>query len=184
MAKTNISRSKARISALKGKMASVFGYTFGVLLIAGIVCTFVGVGTEETIQSLPADIFMFLFSAFLIYKGFQIKKRTARLKKYTALISGQQISSLDEIAASTSLSVDFVKKDLQKMITKGYYVDMEIDMAANKIIPGVKTAQIRAAMQANMDKYEKYSCPDCGGLGVKPKGEPYACEYCGNAILK
>jgi hypothetical protein len=115
--------------------------------------------------------------------GIQIKGRINRFRKYTALISGQQMSSLDDIAASTSKPVSFVKKDLQKMITLRYYVDMEIDYAANKIIPGIKTAQARAAMEANMDRYEKYCCHDCGGSGLKLKGEHKACEYCGNIIL-
>ena len=183
MARSNISKSKIRTSAFKGKIASAIGYTFGVLFLLGTIFGIVGVGGEETSRTLSTNIVMLPFSAFLVFKGMQIKKRIARFKKYTALISGQYMSSLSEIAASTAQPLDFVKKDLQKMITMGYYVDMEIDMAANKIIPGIKTAQARAIMQANMDKYEKYSCPDCGGSGVKLKGGPAPCEYCGSMIL-
>ena len=146
----------------------------------------VGFAVDDSDDSVGIMMFffcVFLFCVFLVIRGINIKKRIRRFKKYTALISGQQMSSLSDIAASTSSSLSYVKNDLQMMINKGYYVDMEIDLAANKIIPGMKTAQARTAMQANMDKYEKYVCHECGGSGLKLKGEPKACEYCGNMIL-
>ena len=174
------SNSRFKASAISGKIGSIIGYPLGLLSFM-LACSYAS--EEDSDGVMMFCFFVFLFCVFLIIRGIRIKKLIARFKKYTALISGQQMTLLDDIARSTSKSRDFVKKDLQLMITKGYYVDMEIDMAANKIIPGIKTAQALAAMQANKDKYEKYTCPDCGGSGVKPKGEQKACEYCGSIIL-
>ena len=170
-----VSNSKVKVSATLGKIISAFGYIFVMfffmmLLIAAIVVE---------LEAWLTCFFMLVIAVLLIMKGIQIKRRIARFRKYTTLISGQRIFMLNEIAVRTSQTLNFVKKDLQNMIVRGYFTDMEIDMAADKVIAGSKTAQAQAAIQANMEKFERLNCQGCGASVMKPKGEHKACEYCG-----
>ena len=182
MVERNISNVKVKASAVFGKIAALIGYPLGVIFLI-MLLAYQDEKSADVIVVKMVSFCILLICLFLIKTSIQTKRQIARFKKYTAFIYGQQISSLDEIAKSTSLPVDFVKRDLQKMISKGFFTDLEIDMDDNKVIAGSKTAQAQAAMQAKMDKFEKFTCPSCGGSGVKPKGEQKACEYCGNIII-
>ena len=125
-------------------------------------------------------MFLLLIPVFIAVAviGKHIKRRLTRFRKYMTLIYGQQIVFLGEIAARTSKNLFYVRNDLQMMIRKGYFDDLEIDMAANKVISGSATAQAKA----NEGKYAEFTCPGCGAVGVKLKGEQRVCEYCGRTF--
>ena len=180
MVEKKVSLVKVRASIVAGKIASICGYSFGLLFFFGMLAL---VADGDAVDGVIVCFFLFLVCIFLIIRGIKIKKRIARFRRYTAFIYGENISSIKEIASSTSQTLDFVKKDLLIMIAKGFYTDLEVDMDDNKIIAGSRTAQAQATLQAKMDKFEKYSCPGCGASGIKPKGEQKLCEYCGNPIL-
>ena len=170
-----VSDFKLKRTIVWGKISSIFSYFFIPLILAGIIA------------SDDNEDYIILFSLIVIFvlltlNGSRLKKRVARVRKYTALIFGKRIYSLGEIAASMLKSVDFVANDLHVLIVKGYFVDMEIDMAANKVIEGSKSAAARAAKLAELEKYEKYDCPGCGASGTKLKGEYKHCDYCGSAV--
>ena len=137
---------------------------------------------DDSVDAGTACFVIFLLFLYMCIVGIRLKKRVIRCKKYVALIYGQQITSIYDIAVSTSRTNDFVRRDLQKLIIKGYLTDLEIDLAANRVIAGSKTAQAQAARQAELDKYEKYACSNCGASGVRLKGEQKVCEYCGSAL--
>ena len=174
----DISNVNAKTSAVLGKISSIIGYVFGLLFFA-LTISYMDDGDIE--MSIVSAV-IFIISILLILKGAQTKRRIARLKKYNALIYGQQIFTLDKIAASTSRSLDFVKQDLQSMIDKRYLFDIEIDWDANRVIAGSETARAQHALQAKLDKFENFICPGCGASGVKPKGEYKTCEYCGRTV--
>lgn len=173
-----ISNARARSSAVSGKIASVLGFMLAPLFL---LCSF-ALFSVDTDDGGTFFFAMLALPIFLIIKGRQIKHRIIRFKKYTALVIGQQIFSIHELAVSVSKTDDFVRKDLQKMIAKGYFIDMEIDMAANRVIAGSRSALTQAAMQEKMDRFETYTCPGCNATGVKPKGEYAVCEFCGRTV--
>jgi predicted PurR-regulated permease PerM len=129
------------------------------------------------------------FGIFLIFKGYQIKQRIKRFKQYVSLISTKNMTSLENIAASTSQSLDFVKKDLQKMIDKKFFANAAIDVAANEVVIGGKTTSAATSVSAPQQtqtaaqsKLEKFTCSGCGASGTKPKGALSNCDYCGSTV--
>ena len=137
-----------------------------------------GLPEENTIGAAVICIIIIACSVFAIIKGMQIKKRIKRFKQYIALISGQQMTSLENIAASTNQTVDFVSNDLQKMIKSKFFAQATIDTASNEIIIGgakTKPKQEQVEMVT-------YICPGCEASGNKPKGSIGICDYCGSSV--
>jgi hypothetical protein len=122
-------------------------------------------------------IILLAVSVLAVLKGIQIKNRIKRFKRYVALISAQEITSIEKIASSTMQSADFVHKDLQKMIDSNFFANATIDMSANVIIIG------RAAAAYEPKEPEMFICVKCGASGTKPKGAYGSCDYCGTEVL-
>jgi hypothetical protein len=95
------------------------------------------------------------------------------------LISAHHTTSLDNIAAATGQTVDFVRKDLQNMINRRFFAHAVIDPDTNQIIIGAQMAPEQGAGPAQL---EAFTCPGCGATGQKPRGAPGNCDYCGSAI--
>ena len=180
------SKAVVVINAILGKIASITGYFFGVVGIIGLIIEI----TESKSSSGFAYAFFFIaLGAFLIYKGHQIKQRIRRFKKYISLISTLQMTSLNSIASSTSQTVEFVVKDLQKMVNKRFFANATIDAATNEIIIGSRTSPAPSPLSAfsinqssAQQEQETFTCPNCGGIGTRQVGAPGKCEYCGSYI--
>ena len=181
--------SKAAVTAstVLGKVLSVIGYTGASFFLIG---AFAIIPDFELSTFIVCLVCIALF-ALLIIKGMQIKRRIKRFRHYVSLISSQQMTSLENLAASTSQSLDFVKKDLQKMIDKKFFAKASLDLNANEIVIGggaapamsvsaARAQQLSAAVQPVM---ELYKCAGCGASGSKQKGVPGTCEYCGAHLI-
>jgi len=171
--------SKAAVVANSafGKIVSIIGYIFGPLML--LVLLF-GLPEEDTVGTAVICIILIAFSVLAIIKGVQIKRRVKRFKQYVSLISGQQMTSLENIAASTNQTVDFVGNDLKKMIKSRFFAQAKIDTAANEIvIGGTATRPKRSQTQTEL---EDYICSGCDAQGSKPKGSGGICDYCGSPV--
>jgi glucan phosphoethanolaminetransferase (alkaline phosphatase superfamily) len=184
--KMNTSKVAVIANAVLGKIASIAGYTFGIITLLGLIVSIPELSSDDALATIVVLLFMLAISLALILKGSQIKRTIKRFKQYVSLISIQQMTSLDKLAASTSQSVEFVKNDLQKMINKKFFANAVIDLAANEIIIGGKTASsVSVPVQEQTPPQEElatYTCPGCGCLGTKPKGASGSCEFCGSSI--
>ncbi|MCL2760564.1 MAG: sel1 repeat family protein [Desulfuromonadales bacterium] len=171
-------QSKAVVdgSAFLGKILSIIGYVFTILCIILII------STNPKGSDLVLLLVFLVFFIFLIVKGSRIKRMIKRFKQYVALISTQQMTSIKDIAASTSQSEDFVKNDLQNMIDKKFFVNASINRATNEIIIGSVASTPQQAQSATEQELETFTCPGCGASGTKLKGLPGNCEYCGSEI--
>jgi hypothetical protein len=178
----NTSKAAVVVNAILGRVASLVGYIGGFFFLLGTVAL---LSTSDT-SSLPVSLILLAIFGVLIFKGSQIKRRIMRFKRYVFLISKQNITSLDSIAANTSKSVDFVRKDLQVMIRKNFFVNATIDTATNEIIIAGSTAPSASApaqAQPNTQlEAEVFTCPGCGASGKRHKGVPGNCDYCGSLI--
>jgi len=93
------------------------------------------------------------------------------------------MTSLENIAASTNQSVDFISNDLQKMIKSRFFSNAKIDSATNEIIIGGKQkSTVSQAHSSAKSEEEAYTCPGCDATGNKPKGTRITCDYCGTEI--
>jgi len=182
----NKSKVAVAASAAGGKILSVLGYLFGITMLLGVLIALLD-NSSDMDPGITVGVMLFWEAAcvFAVIKGRQIKHRIKRYKQYVALISAQQMTALENLAASTGQSVDFVRKDLQTMIGKRFFVNATIDMAANEIVigRGNKGAQAASAgVAVAQEEQERYSCAGCGASGAKPKGRAAQCDYCGSVV--
>lgn len=181
----NTSKAAVVASAILGKLLSIIGYCGALFFLIGII---VFLSDFDPAPFIVCVIFMIGF-ILLIIKGSQIKRRIKRFKRYVSLISTQHMTSLDNIAASTSQSIDFVRNDLQKMIDKKFFANASINMSTNEIIIGgmmasapVSASAPQQAQTAIQSETEMFTCSGCGASGTKAKGVLGSCDYCGSTV--
>jgi len=182
----NTSKVALVANAVLGKVLSIVGYFVGIFSLIMVIASIISLTEEDGMLAVLIVFTIFLaLSVLLIMKGARTKRMIKRFKHYVSLISGQQMTSLENIAASTSQTVDYVSNDLKKMINKKFFSNATIDMAAKEIIIGSGATakpwsnQVQYGAQAEM---VYYTCPGCDASGTKPKGLNVECEYCGTTV--
>lgn len=180
----NSSKVVIVFNSVLGKILRFIGYLllllmfFAVLGLAGEPSAIDG-GTVVVI------IIVVAVGVLLILKGFKIKNSIKRFKGYVSLISSEHITSLENIAASTSQSVDFVRNDIQNMINKKFFTNAYIDKTANEVVINhVNNNVLQPQAQAAAENIimETAICSGCGAKNSKPKGQSAICEYCGSRL--
>lgn len=166
-----------------GTKMSTIGW---VLLVLGVLAL-IGGSSEPTFDTnaIIADFIIFIGGGLaLIILGVHRKKEAARFRKYIDMIINQEITSIDNIAASFSTTYDIANKDLQKMIKKGFFMDAYINQAEREIIlPQVQKNFTRNESQsANNVQYQVITCQSCGANNRIAVGIVGECEYCGSPI--
>ncbi len=180
----NTSKAAVVVSTIVGKVCSILGYS--ILVVFGLPLIFGAFGSDS------AQIIFVLvcigLGTFLIVLGIKNKHRIKRFKIYVGLISMEHMTSLENIASSTSQSIDFVSNDIQKMIDKKFFANANIDKMTNEIIIGETKAQPQIvatpqpAQQNTIAENENVKCQGCGAMNLKQKGVAINCEYCGSPI--
>ena len=182
----NTSKGAVVASSITGKIASILGYIVGGFSLLIIIFGMTDLESEGAVPALIFFIIIFILSILSVRKGLSIKKRLLRFRKYVELISVDQITSLENIAASTSQSIDFVRSDLQKMIDKKYFANASLDLRSGEIIIGGGNAPAKASAEFTAQNshvsHETVKCPGCGATNVKPIGAVSSCEYCGSVL--
>ena len=181
----NTSKVTVVTSAIFGKIASIVGYVGCCFLLLVVYFAI----TESNAIGSIFSLLCLAFFVFLVIKGHKIKQRIKRFRQYVSLISTQHITSLENLAASTVQSVDFVRNDLQQMIDKKYFSNASINIAANEIIIDNKAKSepidVSAPQQAQsvtQSEFEKFTCSGCGASGTKLKSAQENCNYCGSVV--
>jgi len=170
----NASRGRIFLSAALGKISSVIGYSLAFFGLFGFIYEITEDGEAFFIGF---SLFIVLLGVFFILMGVRIKRRIRRFRRYVTLISVKDMVSLDNIAVATSRPVDFVRRDLQKMIDKRFFKDATIDYVRNEINIGQRPAQEMA--HVGQSQTVVFSCSGCGATGTKTEGVPNSCGYCG-----
>lgn len=183
----NQSKVTIAVNAFFGKIMSIIGYAVGTFFLLGLFITISEINvepTDEVVSGFVVCAFFLAISAVLIIFGRRIKKKIQRFKVYVSLISIEHMTSLDDLAHNTSKSVDFVRKDLQKMIDSRFFTNAYIDVKANRIIIGnfvFKANYSNNVSQATDTAVEQVKCSGCGAMNVK-QGSNSCCEYCGTLL--
>ena len=133
-------------------------------------------------------ILFFGIAGFVLHKlARRIKNDADSVKQYLAIIVNEDVRRIDSIATATGKSYDVVKKDLQKMIQKGYLKNACIDESTREIIlPTIKSAEVVPMNYATTTTVTKpvsriVSCPCCGANNIVV-GVARECEYCGSPL--
>ena len=181
-----------RIS-LDKKTAMVAGK---LIKIIGIVsCSFALLGFLVSISDGfdSADVGMILFfgiaGAVLLRLSNKIKKEADSVKQYLSIIVNGGERQLDAIASATGKDYDIVKKDVQKMIDKGFLKNAYINENTREVV----LASAAAPATANIGNIfanntapaaaqtRVVACPCCGANNTI-SGDIGECEYCGSPL--
>lgn len=135
-------------------------------------------------------VLFFALGVWLIYLSRKKYKLIKNFKIYVPRLSADPTGSLENLAAGVGTSLDDVKKNLQKMIDKKYFVNAYLDTKENRIVfpsmAGQKSTQTQQFQNVNMDapkvEYTTITCKNCGAMNKAIKGNVTECEFCGSQI--
>jgi len=175
----NKPKSAVGAHSVLGHLLSIVGYSLGTLMLLALLLESVGAyETEVEYETILVTSIFLGICVIGVMAGARVKGRVKRFRQYVALISLQELTSIGDIASQTNKSVEFVRKDLQKMISKRYFVNAAIDTYADKIIVGAGMPPAEGGSR----EYEVFHCPGCGAKGTKAKGNIGYCDYCGSPV--
>lgn len=111
-----------------GVLSIVFGCVglslFGMLaIIFGIAAT-----ADASIKtSLFSVLLLAAFSGFWVGYGISLRKALERARKYARICGEKMYAGISQLASATGLSEYMVKKDIRKMLKKGYFPEGYMD---------------------------------------------------------
>lgn len=173
------SRPAVVLNTIAGKIASIVGYAITIIL--GLPLIF---GAYPDAGTVIFVLVIIGLAIGLIIYGVKTKGRIKRFKKYINVISVENQTSLENIASITSQSIDFVTKDLQKMIDKKLFINAYIDKKSNEIILQKRNSKVTNNPVKNNAPVEMVSviCGSCGAANSVQKGVSIECEFCGSLL--
>ena len=137
------------------------------------------------------DVGMIIFfaaaGAALLYLANKIKKDADSVKLYLNIIVNGGERQLDSVAAATGKQYDVVKKDVQKMIDKGFLKNAYINENTREVVlasaasSNVNVAQPTGGAAPAAVQTRVIACPCCGANNTV-SGDIGECEYCGSPL--
>ena len=137
------------------------------------------------------DVGMIIFfaaaGAALLYLANKIKKDADSVKLYLNIIVNGGERQLDSVAAATGKQYDVVKKDVQKMIDKGFLKNAYINENTREVVlPSAAPANVNVAQPTGgaapaTVQTRVIACPCCGANNTI-SGDIGECEYCGTPL--
>ena len=142
----HLSKWQSTKSTAWGYLLSAGGYTLAlpsalylIMAISDLIPLWLTGGFELITKDISGIIFTGVCLAFgigLILRGGGIRKRIRRFKRYAMLLDGYDHYALDDLSAITAKPLNFITKDLQKMIGDGLLTDAYLDKTNDRIILG------------------------------------------------
>ncbi|WP_459479704.1 hypothetical protein [Clostridium saccharoperbutylacetonicum] len=174
--------SRPRIVAYRiaGIIASILGYFID--FIFGITLIF---APTDGIGTIIALLIFIAIGTWLIIYGIKTKRKILRFKKYVSIISLENGTSLEIIANECSQSIDFVRKDLEVMITQKFFTNAYIDRNTNEIVLERKNnPEVLNNTMTETEAVESkvVTCKNCGASNNITIGTIAECEFCGSVL--
>ena len=139
-------------------------------------------------------ILFFLIAGLVMHRiAKNLKKDAEKVRTYLQIIVNSNETYLDNIAGAVNLPYDTVKRDIKKLIDKGYLKDAYINEGERKVVlPQKKQANApkkapAAATYVEVPVQEKQAQPrvitcSCCGANNTIIGDVGECEYCGSPL--
>ena len=86
------------------------------------------------------------------------------------------------IAEMTGETVENVRKNVNRMIEKGYFVNAYIDQSGRIVLADREKMNDVVANNDDRKDFVTITCPSCGGVNRLAKGQIGKCEFCGAYI--
>jgi len=175
------SKSALFVSVILTNIMIIIGWIISVFFILGII----GVAST-TDDSGKAVALFFCFMCLivgvcLILSGSIARRRMKRVRQYLEIISEQEETPLQSLAAATEKSIDYVKKDLQFMLNKKLIKNVVIDLEKSVILVQHKASNENSSSDIYAEK-TTVICSGCGAKNIVLKGKTGECEFCGSPL--
>ena len=169
---------------VSGKLVSILGW-IGIAFAALMIL--VMFSEEGSSDMMIAVVFFAAAGLTLIFFGRKIIKTAERFKKYISIVVNHNETMIVNIAAAIPTSFDTAKKELQKMIDKGYFAGAYINHGSGEIIlPKLQNQEVSAPAQnisASVNtEMTVISCKGCGANNKIIKGSISECQYCSSPL--
>lgn len=176
-------------TTLNKKTALVSGKTIVILgwvnLSLALLRLFAGISKGLKKDDITATLFFLLVGACLLTLGKKIKNNADKSKKYISLIVNDGIIDIDNIAVAIPTSYENAKKDLQKMINKGFFEDSYINESERQIVLPRKHVEPLSRQFNNDEKnirMQVVTCKGCGAQNSIAVGTVGECDFCSSKI--
>ena len=152
--------SYKRNKGVKGIASMAVGYALAAITGMG----FVSIGILSAVTGFVGFKFLSIFLlvltvAFLLLgrSGRKAGEKSNRGQQYLRIMNNRSVVKLDELAAATGRTVDYVRKDIKSMIQDGMFGgNIMMDDAETCIMAGPETyAQYRSTMQAYEERKQE-----------------------------
>jgi hypothetical protein len=157
-------------SAAAAKVQMVFGIV--IFIFFGLFALLAGI--------IPMGITGIVIGVILICASNSRSKFIKLFRSYIAGISADPSKSIVTLASAQGTSLDIVKRNLQTMIKKGYFINVSIDDQKNCLVFGNEADVLQNTNTSQLTaEFETVACPGCGAPNKVQKGAGSKCEYCG-----
>ncbi|MCC0639054.1 MULTISPECIES: 5-bromo-4-chloroindolyl phosphate hydrolysis family protein [unclassified Clostridioides] len=132
----NFSKKSVLINSFLSKFLKIVGWGLvGLFTLSALVLSTISIiiGWAVILPIQVCALFL-IIGGVCIFKGKRLGDQISRYKKYCTIISNKNIIPVELIAESTSKSLKFIIKDVQKMIDKNYFINTYIDKRNNQIV--------------------------------------------------
>lgn len=163
---------KASLSS--GRTMTIWGW-----IIAGMgIISWTTLIEDGFIDGTIGMLFFVSLGLVLVYLGKKSSINATKYKKYIDLIVNNNVRSIPTIASAIPVSHDVAIKDLEDMITKGFFEDAYMNYTRDEIVFAVEDEIVKNT------KVEMIvaPCNGCGANNQVEKGQIGECQYCGSLI--
>lgn len=130
-------------------------------------------------------IFYLLIGAIFFAVDRKLKTDTANSRKYISIVIRDRVIDIDNIAAALPTSYENAKRDLQRMLNKGFFPGAYIDEEERQIILPQRHRESSKNKSNNITESVKMQLVKCNGCGAQnsiPAGTIGECEFCGSKL--
>ncbi|MCC0685096.1 5-bromo-4-chloroindolyl phosphate hydrolysis family protein [Clostridioides sp. ZZV15-6383] len=132
----NFSKKSVLINSFLSKFFKIVGWGLvGLFTLSALVLSTISIiiGWAVILPIQVCAVFL-IIGGVCIFKGKRLGDQISRYKRYCTIINNRNIIPVELIAESTSKSLNFIIKDVQKMIDKNYFINTYIDKRNNQIV--------------------------------------------------
>ena len=176
-------------NTVAGTVQMIFGYI--IAIISGLFAVVGGAssGFETTFDVVMVSILtvISLVGIRIIIRGAKRKKLAKLFMDYSARLSVDSLGSIEKLASATGAALALVLRNIEKMISKGYFVNAYIDYDRKRLVFAneIEQANVKPDFEQRDTASLEYCSVTCHGCGARNKVQKRTvgkCEFCGSYL--
>ncbi len=170
---------KIRINSVLANILIVFGISIAGLFGLTAISEIGNNGYKYDTETFIVIVIIMLMGIILIIVGINIKNKIKRVRNYISIASCGT-KTFEEFASITGKNVEYIEKDLKKLVSKNYFGNTHVDNKRGMII--INDLNITEPITKDDQIMHTAYCSKCGTKVVKSKLITVHCSHCGAAV--